>query len=74
MAELCSNCGNYFASPSTLVVHVKEAHAGETPVAGFAMTPEADRTFDVRVPMPRRRSQPPLWSLPIVGASIRRAL
>jgi hypothetical protein len=39
MAELCSNCGNYFGSPAALVTHMKRAHRWEDPGASLALNP-----------------------------------
>jgi len=39
MAELCPNCGSYFATPTALVVHVQKAHRWEDPDASLALNP-----------------------------------
>jgi C2H2 type zinc finger protein len=39
MAEMCSNCGNYFGSPAALVAHVRKAHRWEDPNASLSLNP-----------------------------------
>ncbi len=73
MAELCSNCDGYFASPAKLVAHVRAAHPVGHSVEGLAWNPGSYRVLDRRVTRPRRRPEANLLLLPAVGAWIRRA-
>jgi C2H2 type zinc finger protein len=58
MAELCANCGDYFASAAALVTHTKKAHRWSDPDASLTLNPASQtpgvtcalcgRTFSTR--------------------------
>jgi len=41
MAEECAECGGWFASPTALVIHVKEAHSVIHGDQSLALNPES---------------------------------
>ena len=73
MAELCSLCDGYFASPAKLVAHVKEAHREGAARGRPTWNPGSYLGLDHRITKPRRRPEPNLFLLPAVGSWIRRA-
>jgi len=73
MAELCSRCNGYFASPAKLVAHLKGAHPDAATAHRPTRNPGSYLGLDHRVTRPRRRPEPNLFLLSAVGAWIRRA-